>query len=119
MASGDRSYVVLAVHLLQKHGLEVHLAHPLGLNGATAGAEATSPTPLQNPVAQSGVSMAISKSPLVANESPHPGRCSKPASESPIAVLGGEAEGYGCGRCEPQARFLGRPPPFCRASRMR
>ena len=54
MASGDRSYVVLAVHLLQKHGLEVHLAHPLGLNGATAGAEATSPTPLQNPVAQPG-----------------------------------------------------------------
>ena len=38
----------------EAHGLEVHLAHPLGLNGATAGAEATSPTPLQNPVAQSG-----------------------------------------------------------------
>ena len=63
--------------------------------------------------------MAISMSPLVANESPHLEYSSEPASESLVAPLGEGAEGWRCGRSERQVLFLGRRPPLCLASRMR
>lgn len=63
--------------------------------------------------------MANSMSPLVANESPHLGCAPKPARESLIEPVDDAADGWRCGRSEPQVLFFGRPPSFDLASRMR